>query len=195
MLRRLFLDPDTAPAVAFPLMVVVQLFHRALQIDIPAGNAVLYLDRGLWVAATAAYFWWVCLHARAPDWLVNLLIGSTLLGALAFLSPVRLYAVPLLWCQQAALFIGLVYWLADDWGDRLSRWLLGVTAVAHGLGFTMLFMASQILAPPEFFGNPMGQYISDVAFGSVWPMALFLGTATAVWLIPASRAWSRVGRA
>ena len=195
MLRRLFLDPDTAPAVAFPLLCVVQIFHKFLQIDLPVGNAVLYLDRGLWVAATAAFFWWLCWHARAPEWLINLLIGSTLVGALAFLTPVRLYAVPLLWFQQAALFIGIVYWLADDWGDPLSRWLLGITAAAHGLGFTMLFMASQILAPAEFFANPVGQYIADVAFGSVWPMALFLGLGFALWLIPAGRAWARVGRA
>ena len=37
MLRRLFLDPDTALAVAFPLLVIVQFFHYPLQIDIPAG--------------------------------------------------------------------------------------------------------------------------------------------------------------
>lgn len=191
MLRRLFFDPDTAPAVAFPLLCVVQLFHKFLQFDIPAGASILFLDRGLWVAATAAYFLWLCWHSRAPEWLVNLLIGSTLIGVLAFLMPIRLYAVPLLWLQQAALFAGLVYWVVEDWDDKLSRWLLGLTAVAHGLGFTMLFTASQILAPAEFFGSPMGQYITDVAFGSAWPMALFLGSFTAAWLIPAGMSWRR----
>jgi hypothetical protein len=53
----------------------------------------------------------------------------------------------------------------------------------------MLFMASQILAPAEFFANPMGQYIADAAFGSVYPAAIFFGTATLAWAIPARMAW------
>jgi hypothetical protein len=177
-------------AVAFPLLCVVQLFHMWLQIDIPLSTGhVLFLDRGLWVAATALYFVWLCVVTRAPTWLLNVLVGSTLVGIAAFFAPDRLLAVPLLWLQQAALFVGLVYWLATDWQDKLSRWLLGVATVAHGLGFTMLFTASQILAPAEFFGNPAGQYIVDVAFGSIWPAALFFGTASAAWVIPARRAW------
>lgn len=192
-IRRILCDSEAAIAVAFPVLCAVQLFHKFLQIDIPMpGGGVLFLDRGLWVAASAAYLWWLCWHARAPEWLVNLLVGSTILGVLAFLSPIRTIAVPLLWLQQAALFVGLVYWLVEEWEDGLARWLLGVTATVHGLGFTMLFTASQILAPVEFFDSPMGQYIADVAFVSAWPMGLFLGSATVAWLIPARKAWRRM---
>jgi hypothetical protein len=174
-------------------MVLVQLLPSFLVMDVPLGGMVVFLDRAALVCGLVLYAAWLIRCSHAPDWAAKYVGLLAAVGMTAIFIESRPVAIPLIWCLQFAILVGLAAWA---YRVRRDRWLLifvGMAAGFHAVGTLTFYPVCQIgmgglYIPPDNFRLACNQVIGPLLSGLLFASAgLAWATARGAHAIAARR--------